>query len=245
MDISSFTNRVYAALNNRDQIPRLNDLGGLYHDYSIFGVKNKQLDGIFNLNQRAKGPIIMAYIQYAIAKSKIKTTDEVSFTELFCADGYYAMVARHFGATKSRGIDNNRDGHFVNAKIIAERLGIDNIEFIQDDVNNLDQYDKSDIVANIGGLYHISNPEDVLKKSYNMARKYLIIQSVVSLANESEDYFESPAPGWTWGCRFSRQSFNKLITGLGYDIIDSHFNELEGNERLEDRGSLYYLIKIK
>ena len=79
--------------------------------------------------------------------------------------------------------------------------------------------------------------------SYTMAKRYLIVQSVVNLATDNENYFESPAPGWTWGNRFSRKSFDKMIKELGYNVIDCHFNELEGNDRLEDRGSVYYLIQ--
>jgi len=37
--------------------------------------------------------------------------------------------------------------------------------------------------------------------------------------------------------------FDKLMHSFRYDVIDKHFNELEGNERLEDRGSIYYLIQ--
>jgi hypothetical protein len=223
----------------------LDDLGGLYHDFSILGARNRQLPGIYGPNQRCKAPIINAYIQLAIAKSKKKMDDDVTFSELFCADGYYAMVARFFGATKCYGIDNNKDGFLPKAKLIAKRLGITNIEFIQEDVNNMDHLDRTDVVANLGGLYHVSNPREILMKSYALSKKFLIVQTVVSMWNEVADYFETPAPGWTWGSRFNRLSFNNLITDLGYDVIDKNFNELEGNERLEDRGSLYYLIKVK
>jgi hypothetical protein len=35
----------------------------------------------------------------------------VSFAELFCADGYYAMMARRLGATASMGIDPHNLPH--------------------------------------------------------------------------------------------------------------------------------------
>lgn len=47
----------------------LDDLGPLYHSYEVFGVHNPQLDGIFVPNQKAKAPILQAYIQLAIAKA--------------------------------------------------------------------------------------------------------------------------------------------------------------------------------
>lgn len=223
----------------------LTDLGELYHEYSLFGYASTQKGGIFPLNQRCKAPIISAYLQWAIAKARNHVDDEVTFAELFCADGYYAMLARHFGATSSTGIDNDRDKFLENAQKIAERMKITNIRFVKEDVSRIDSMAKVDIVANVGGLYHVENPKEVLAKSYAMARKYLIIQNVVSLANSNPHYFETPAPGWTWGSRFNRESFDNLIASLGYKVLDRHFNELEGNDRPEDRGSVYYLIEVR
>jgi hypothetical protein len=213
------------------------DLGPLYHSYTFFGIKNQQLPGIFEPNQKAKAPILTAYIAYAVAK-----VDSPTFMELFCADGFYAMVAKRLGASKSYGVDNNRDGFSAVAPEIAKRLAIE-IEFINAKVENLQELPGVDIVANVGGLYHVSNPKDILMLSYRHARKYLIVQSVVSLATNSDSYFESPCPGWTWGSRFSKQSFDKMIHDQKWNIIDSHFNELTGNARPEDRGSVYYLIE--
>ena len=77
-----------------------------------------------------------------------------------------------------------------------------------------------------------------------MAEHYLIVQNVVSLAVSADDYFERPAPGWTWGNRFSRQSFDALIRKLGFAVVDQEFNVLTGNDRAEDRGSVYYLVDV-
>ncbi len=218
-------------------------LGPLYHSYHVFGVDNKQLPGLYGPNQKCKEPTLFAYIQWAIAKCRTTLDTPVGFAELFCADGYFAMAARHFGATESLGIDNDRDGHFAKARRIAKKLGIDHIEFRKMEVDDIDSLAPVDIVANVGGLYHVSNPEEILRKSYAMAKRYLIVQTVVSMAHTDAQYFESPAPGWTWGSRFSRASFDALIDRTGWTVVDRHFNELEGNDRPEDRGSVYYLIR--
>ncbi|HCR86479.1 MAG TPA: hypothetical protein DIV86_07360, partial [Alphaproteobacteria bacterium] len=180
---------------------------------------------------------------YAIAKTKEMTSDEISFTELFCADGFYAMVARRLGCDLSIGIDNNREGFMEKSQTIAKRIGLDNVNFIKSDITAASKFKMTDIVANIGGLYHVSDPEDILMMSYLMTKRYLIIQSVVSLATNDENYFSSPAPGWTWGNRFSKASFDKMIQRRGFKVIDKHFNKLTGNDRLEDKGSVYYLIE--
>jgi hypothetical protein len=225
------------------RVSLLRELGPLYHEYSFFGVCNEQLPGIYHLNQKAKAPIITAYIAYAIAKSRTKATDSVSFTELFCADGYYAMVAARLGCDKSIGIDNNKDGHFQKARKIAELLGMTSVTFREHEISEDTDLEATDIVANIGGLYHVSRPEEILRLSYARAKKFLIVQTVVSLASTDDTYFEAPAPGWTWGNRYSRNSFDRMIRAACPGIVDSHFNELEGNSRPEDQGSVYYLIK--
>jgi len=220
----------------------LSDLGPLYHNYSFFGVDNEQLPGNCVPNQKAKAPILTAYIAYAIAKSKEISQETVSFTELFCADGYYAMVAARLGCEKSIGIDNNRDNFFQNAPVIAQRLKIPNVEFIQQDIVPGAELPRTDIVANVGGLYHVDCPREILELSYATANQYLIVQNVVSMANDEDDYFECPAPGWSWGNRYNRKSFDKLVRSVCSDVIDTHFNKLDGNQKLEDRGSVYYLI---
>ena len=220
----------------------LRHLGPLYHSYRLLGGVNEQLPGIYAPNQAAKEPILVAYIQHAIAKCRATIATPVSFAELFCADGYYAMVAKHLGATRSIGIDNDRDGHFGNARTVAAALGLD-VEFLKMEVDAIDTLEPVDIVANLGGLYHVANPLEVLRKSHALARRFLILQTVVSLATRDDRYFASPAPGWTWGCRFSRESFDRAIRETGWQVVDHHFNELEGNDRPEDRGSSYYLIR--
>lgn len=222
----------------------LDDLGPLYHSYSFFGVENEQIAGIFKPNQIAKSQIITAYLAFAFARASQRSSGNVSFAELFCADGYYAMVASSLGCHPCYGIDNNRDNHTDVAPEIAKRLGLEGVHFLSRDIKPESMLEKYDIVANVGGLYHTENPEGILNLSYDMAKSYLIVQNVVSLANHSDEYFESPAPGWTWGSRYSRESFDSLVRRrFGHKIIYSHFNELTGNDRAEDRGSAYYLIE--
>jgi hypothetical protein len=219
----------------------LTDLGPLYHDYSLFGARNKQLRGIFAANQAAKAPILQGFIQQAI--NNLKGNTPISFTELFCADGYYTMVARHFGADTAVGIDNDRDGHLRNAAVIAQRLGLDHIRFIQADVTKMDSFEPTDIVANLGGLYHVSNPREVLQQSWNLARRYLILQTVYSLARTEPDYLQVPAPGWDWGCRFSLAWLQARVAELQGKVIDWKINELTANPKPQDRGSAYFLIE--
>jgi hypothetical protein len=208
-------------------------IGSQYHSYRIFGEDNPQKSEKFKLNQLCKEKIILAYIMYAIAK-----TENPSFVELFCADGYFALAAKKFGAKISCGIDNGHKGYFGNAKKIAKHFNED-IMFLNMDVNDVNTLSKFDIVANVGGLYHTINPEEILKKSYDLAKKFLIVQTVVSL--DPDDYFEASPKDRSWGSRFTKQYMDDIISE--YNVIDSHYNELLGNNESKNRGSVYYLVQ--
>ena len=223
--------------------PDFKDLGTLFHHFGFFGVDNDQVPQNAATNQQCKFPILVSYIAQAIARSRKQADDPVTFTELFCADGFYTMVAAKLGCAKSIGIDSNKDNFLSKSEEIARRLNLDNVSFIQAEVEPGVHFEQTDIVANIGGLYHVSQPEEVLQMSHDLATKFLIVQNVVSLATSDEDYYEAPAPGWDWGNRYSRESFDKMVRSKGYTILDSFFNKLEGNDRPEDMGSVYYLIK--
>lgn len=220
----------------------LDDLGPLYHSYRLFGVENQQIEN-FRVNQRCKESLILGYILVAMGKVRATCDYQPSFAELFCADGYFTMCAAYFGANPAVGIDNNRDGWSPNGPEIARRLGLNNVSFQWGDVNEIDGENLYDVVANIGGLYHVSNPVDVLRKSYALARRFLVVQSVVTTTTNDANYFVSPAPGLQHGCRYSAQSFANMVVAQGYRIIDAQFNQLEGNQRPEDRGSVYMLIE--
>lgn len=214
-----------------------------YHDFSWLGLATGHQSEKFAANQDAKARVICAYLLLAIAKCRDAGEREVSVAELFCADGFYAMFARRFGADRAVGYDNDRDGYLENALALRAALRMDGVEFVKANVEDIPDEERYSIVANVGGIYHTSEPRAVIEKSYAMARRFLIIHNVVSMATSADDYLARPAPGWTWGNRFSRQSFDRLIGDLGYRVIDRSFNELTGNARPEDRGSVYYLIE--
>lgn len=218
------------------------EIGETYHDFSLLGLATRQLPGIFAPNQRVKAPVIQAYILLALAKLACEKTP-ATFAELFCADGYYTMFARRFGATRAVGIDSDRDGYLASAEAVRAALALDGVEFRRCDVHQMDRDERFTIVANVGGLYHVADPEAVLDASYAACERFLIVQTVVSLATDDPEYFEVPAPGLPWGSRHSRQSFDRMVRARNWRIVDSCFAVLEANERPEDRGSLFYLIE--
>jgi hypothetical protein len=214
-----------------------------YHDYGVIGLDLPQLPGIFAPNQAAKAPVIIGYLLFTIGKLRARGIAPISFAELFCADAFYSFIARRFGADRCDAFDNDRDGYLEQARAVGKLLDENGVHLHQVDVFDIPSEFQASIVMNAGGLYHVSDPMLALERSYAMCRHYLIVQSVVTLATENADYFETPAPGWNWGCRFSYAFLRREIERRGYRIVDSERNVLTGNSRPEDRGSAYFLIQ--
>ncbi|MBC1220039.1 bifunctional 2-polyprenyl-6-hydroxyphenol methylase/3-demethylubiquinol 3-O-methyltransferase UbiG, partial [Nostoc sp. UCD120] len=79
--------------------------------------------------------------------------------DLGCLEGLYSIGLALHGATVV-GIEG-REVNFQKAKFAKECLGLNNLEFIQDDVLNLspEKYGYFDIVLCCGILYHLNVPE--------------------------------------------------------------------------------------
>lgn len=205
-----------------------------YHDFAALGLKTQQGDDHFPGNQRSKEPILTAMIDEALRRAP----EDPSLLELFCADGYFGCMAAQKGA-RVTGIDLNFY-HLDRARLAARILGLeDRARFELRNVFSIDS--PFDVVMNCGGLYHIDNPWELLRRNRALNPSVLIVQTVYSLARTERDYFETPTPGWTWGCRFSLAFFEDMLATAGWKIEQLETNELEGNTRPEDRGSVYAL----
>jgi hypothetical protein len=148
------------------------------------------------------------------------------------------MVGVDLGDPQSAGDPNNLD----RARWMSERLGHEGrAEFIEQDVFQIQGRFDFGICA--GGLYHLSNPQALLEKLTEHVDRALVVQTVHSLAYEDDGYFEQPAPGWTWGCRFSLGYLHRMVKESGWRVLESTENVLEGNSRPDDRGSAYILAE--
>jgi len=193
------------------------------------------------LNQREKEAVLLPWLRDAVAASSPACLD------LFCADGYYSCwISKLAPSATVLGIDRAAE-QIALARRAAQSLDLGRVEFRTADVRREvpDLAARFDLILCSGGLYHLERPADLLKL---LAPRLsldgtLIVQSAVSLAIEREDYFESPAPGWRGGCRFSHGRLGRWLRDAGYRILDERRGELPGNRRLADRGSSYFLCR--
>ena len=209
-----------------------------YHDFSRVGLRTPQRGGIFPDNQRAKEQFLFPFVDEALGWARKEGAD--GFLELFCADGYYGVYAALSGATPVLGVD--QDAHEVTkANLVARLVGATAAHFETGDVFECRR--EAGVVLCAGGLYHLSDPARLLDQLRAQARTALVVQTVHHIGVADPDYFETPAPGWTWGSRFSIGWLRTAVEQAGFEIVRQETNELTGNDRVEDRGSVYLLCR--
>lgn len=210
-----------------------------YHDFSPLGLATPQRGGIYPGNQESKQGPIFRMLDDALDRVR-QGGGESSVLECFCADGFYGIHAALEGASRVVGVDLD-EREVGRARLMARLLDVHGrTEFRVQDVFDLD--DRAAITICAGGLYHLEDPKRLLLRLRELTTAALVVQTVFHLGRRDEDdYFEAPAPGWTWGCRFSIPYLHRMVEETGWEIVADEYNELVGNHRPEDRGSAYLL----
>jgi predicted RNA methylase len=208
-----------------------------YHDFTSLGLPTPQRWGMFGPNQVAKQEPLCRLVSEALRLAGDRV-EGPTVLELFCADGFYAIYAAQHGAGSALGIDTDAV-EVAKAQLAANLLGVANANFQVADVLTSDA--RADVGICAGGLYHLTDPAALLARLRRQIDRVLVIQTVVHLTRTEPDYFETPAPGLTWGSRFSYEYLITMVEGSGWRIVSAERNELTGNDRPEDRGSAYLL----
>ena len=225
------------------RVEELDRLGPFYHSFESFGLSvPHDAEGTKGLNQRTKEGPICAYLQLALEKCRSDERPAPSVLELFCADGYYGAHARRMGAGVVHGLDTNKK-HIRKANAVFSVLYGES-PFWVGDVHDLDPPEPYDVVLCCGGLYHVADPASLLLSCRRWARRFLVVQTVVSLDHEGEpDYFAAPAPGLQRGSRFSAQRPDAMLGEAGWEIVDSLRNRNPGCVEARDGGSVFALCR--
>lgn len=208
-----------------------------YHDFAPLGLPTPQRGGMFAPNQAAKQEPLFRLVAESLRLAR-ERVDHPTVLELFCADGFYAIYSAQRGAGTALGIDTDAV-EVDKARLAAKLLGVPNVSFDVADVLTSDARAHIGICA--GGLYHLADPAALLSHLRPRIEHVLVIQTVFHLTRTEPDYFETPAPGFTWGSRFSYEYLLAMVERSGWRIVSAERNELTGNDLPENRGSAYLL----
>ncbi|WP_169239522.1 class I SAM-dependent methyltransferase [Candidatus Roseilinea sp. NK_OTU-006] len=189
-------------------------------------------------NQGAKEQVIEAYLQRCLADLPSAAPECL---DLFCADGYYAcLLATLRPNAHITGVDLDPQ-EIRRAQTAARLLKLPALRFEVGDVWDVTRAGRAyDLVLCTGGLYHLAQPAEFVRALRPVARRFLVVQSVVTLETDDPNYFVTPAPGWKHGSRFTHAALGRWLTEAGWRILDSALRELPANPRRCDRGSSFY-----
>ena len=111
-----------------------------------------------------------------------RPVEELSVLDLACGEGVYAIEAALRGA-KVLAVDG-RSERMSRGAGIAERLGLANLTFEQNDVRKIsvESHGEFDIVLFLGILYHLDVPEvfQVVKHLHGLCRDWLLIDTHIT-----------------------------------------------------------------
>jgi ubiquinone/menaquinone biosynthesis C-methylase UbiE len=104
--------------------------------------------------------------------------------DLACLEGLYATeFARH--KANCLGIEG-REANIEKARFAKRVLGLDNLDFVQDDVRNLSmaKYGSFDVVLCLGLLYHLDAPDvfPFIERMSEVCRKICIVDTRIALS---------------------------------------------------------------
>ena len=91
--------------------------------------------------------------------------------------GYFSIeLAKHCRSVRGLEIQGR---HVESARLIAEALGVDNVSFVQDNIDTAStgRYEPADIVINFGLMYNLENPIGALRWCRKMTRNVLLVET--------------------------------------------------------------------
>jgi ubiquinone/menaquinone biosynthesis C-methylase UbiE len=137
----------------------------------------------------------------AVADLAGKPLDQLRILDLACLEGHYAVEFALHGA-RAVGIEI-REANLSKARFLKDQLGIDNVEFFQDDVRNLSEakYGRFDVVLCAGLLYHLDSPAvfELIDQISGVCDRLAIFETFVSLKPTIHQVYEGKT---YWGAHY-------------------------------------------
>ena len=102
---------------------------------------------------------------------------QTTVLDIGCQSGFFSMDLAERGVGHVKGIDL-RPNNIAQAQFLAEHFGVDNVDFAVCDIDTLGSAEQWDVVLNLGVLYHVVNPLQFIRQTYELCRRFAIIDTV-------------------------------------------------------------------
>jgi SAM-dependent methyltransferase len=123
-----------------------------------------------------------------------------SVLDIGCNSGFFSLDVAARGARHVDGVDL-RSRNIAQARFLADHYGIDNVSFSVGDAADMKPGQQWDAVLNLGVLYHVTEPVQLLRRTYELCRDFAVIDTNCHLEPVSgffvvaEKDVERPAEG--------------------------------------------------
>ena len=97
--------------------------------------------------------------------------------DIGCNCGFFSLDLASRGAAQVDGIDL-RPENVAQAQFLAEHYGIDNVTFRTLDAAELEPGRRWDLVLNLGVLYHVTEPLQFVRRTYELCGRAAVIDTV-------------------------------------------------------------------
>jgi len=98
--------------------------------------------------------------------------------DIGCNSGFFSLDLATRGAQHVDGVDLRPD-NIARAQFVKEHFGVDNVDFRVSDADDLATGRQWDVVLNLGLLYHVLNPLQLLRQTYELCGRLAIVDTVV------------------------------------------------------------------
>jgi SAM-dependent methyltransferase len=104
--------------------------------------------------------------------------DKKTVLDIGCNCGFFTLEMAHLNAKHALGVDLRKE-NITQANLLKRAFGVDNAEFeianIKDYVTNGRQFD---VVLNLGLMYHLSTPYEVMKLCFELVRDFCVVDTI-------------------------------------------------------------------
>lgn len=119
----------------------------------------------------------LALINGAVATLLGDALSATTVLDIGCHSGLFSLDLAGRGVSHVDGIDL-RAQNIVQARFLAEHYGMDNATFEVGDADDIASDKQWDVVLNLGVLYHVLNPFEFIRRTFELCRSFAVIDTV-------------------------------------------------------------------
>jgi len=98
--------------------------------------------------------------------------------DIGCNSGFFSLDLATCGGQHVDGVDL-RSYNIARAQFVKEHFGVGNVDFRVSDADDLETGRQWDVVLNLGLLYHVLNPLQLLRRTYELCGRFAVVDTVV------------------------------------------------------------------